>query len=117
MCQIEANRVWCEANLEGDTQNVIATMSQERKTQLSEQLEQVCPTSWKMPFGGPYVVMVQELEKRGGPSFFEKWLSASNMLHDSLHRRYPLCRKEREKLGLFGSSEECLEAWYKNIRD
>lgn len=115
-CQIEANRVWCKLNLYGydDGKKVFSGMSESQKRQAYQQLEQACPVSWSMPLGGPYVFIVRELERRGGPSFSEKWLPAAGMLENSLQRTYPSCRSVRSKLGLSGDNE-CFEAWNKNI--
>lgn len=106
-CQIEANRAWCDSNLEGD----VTGLGELQKKQLS----QACPTLWSMPFGGPFVVIVVELEKNGGPALVEKWLPASHMLKEALRRRWPACSQARWSLNLTDNPGKCFDAWNKNI--
>jgi len=118
-CQIEAIRVYCDLNFEGDAREVGKTVSDEIKKQWATALSKSCPNIdiWNMPFGGPPVFAVKELEKEGGPSFVESYLPASWVLKRAFQKAFQGCERERERLSLFNNPKVCFNGWIKNIDD
>jgi hypothetical protein len=116
-CQIEVIRIYCNANYEGDARKVSESETTETKEQWMNHLKKFCPSHdhWNMPFGGPPVLVIREVEKEGGPGIIETYAPASWLIERVFKRLFEGCSREREKLGLFQTPRECVEAWVKNI--
>jgi len=118
-CRIEAIKVFCEQGWDGDSNKVAENLQAQgwKKEQVADFFcEKVCnPTGWNTPFGGPYVFVVQELERSGGPTFFERWLPAAPMLARVFRARFPQCTTQRKSIGLVGDNKHCLEAELKYL--
>jgi len=78
-----------------------------------EDLGPYCPHFWIMPFRGLPVFAVQELEKRGGPGFYEKWLPATHMIEWAYQARFPKCSAQRKIVGLVAETKGCFDGWLK----
>jgi hypothetical protein len=66
-----------------------------------------------LPFGGHPVIAVCEIEKEGGPAFFESFLPVSTMLKGVFEQVFRGCQREREKLGLYNDPQVCVGEWLK----
>jgi hypothetical protein len=114
-CQIEAVRVYCDLNYEGDAREVGKNASDETKRQWHKQLLSFCPNynMSRMPNGGPPVYAVKALEREGGPGTFEGYMPASWMLKRVFQKIFPGCDREREKLGFVNDPQACFNSWVK----
>ena len=73
-CRIDAIRIYCDANYEGDARGVWKEASDD-KTPIEQALKKFCPravTAWNFPLGGPTVLVLSEVEKEGGPGMIER---------------------------------------------
>jgi hypothetical protein len=117
-CKIEAINIYCDLNVEGDARGIGKDASKDTKDKWADSVSNAgCPMIWNMPFGGPYVLAVRELEKEGGPGLVESYLPASRMLKRVLQQKFKGCERERERLGLFNPSQSCAASWLKALDD
>jgi hypothetical protein len=116
-CRIDAIRIYCNANYEGDARSVWQSASTETRRQWTEHLKKFCPNfdAWTFPFGGPPVVVLRGAEKEGGPGFIETYAPDSWFIGRVFEKLFNGCAQEREKLGLFQEPEKCLDGWIKNM--
>src|ERR1700719_1689088 len=120
-CQIEALRVFCDQGWYGDETHVKEKLLAQGWTQekwvtfFEKEYEPYCPHSSNMPIGGPAVIAVQELEKRGGPGFLESFSPALPMLVQAFKSRYPQCAAKRREYGLVSSNERCFDSSIRGI--
>jgi N-glycosylase/DNA lyase len=117
-CKIEAINIYCDLNVEGDARGIGNNASKDTKEKWADSVSNAgCPTIWNIPFGGPYVFAVRELEKEGGPGLVESYLPASRMLKRVLQQKFKGCERERERLGLFNTPQSCTTGWLKALDD
>jgi hypothetical protein len=116
-CQIEAIYVFCDANYEGDSRGVGKTANGETKRQWTDRLIKVCPNVdlFNMPFGGPPVYAIRQIEKEGGMGVIESYSPASWALKRAFGEVFGSCQIEREKIGLYNDSAVCVNGWLKNL--
>lgn len=120
-CQIEAIKVWCDREWEGDVTKVADRLISQGQTneQVSKKFEEAlspyCPNFFIMPFAGPAAVAVEQIEKQGGPGYLDRWLPASKMLERVFNERFPRCTQQRKSLGLVADTSACFDNWFKNI--
>ena len=120
-CQVEALRVWCDQEWEGDVTKVTDKLTEQGQTKeqilklYENTLGEYCPNPFNIPLNGPPTIAVQQIEKRGGPGFLEGWMSAAPMLARAFQDRFPKCNAQRKSIGLVADPKGCFEGWFKNI--
>jgi len=63
-------------------------------------LGDTCPSSWTdVPLDGTYILTLRLLQEQGGPSFFDRFLPAEEMVGRVYNKRWPYCTSKRESLG------------------
>jgi hypothetical protein len=112
-CLIEAIRIFCNANYEGDARLVSRAQSDETRKQWADHLGKFCPSLYPLERLFPPVYVLAELEKEGGPGIIETYAPASWLIERVFKKLFKDCPREREKLGLFQQPKGCLDDWVK----
>jgi hypothetical protein len=59
-----------------------------------------CPSADRMPIGGTYLLVLELLQKDGGPRLIDKFLPAEKTISATVNRRWPNCQHERDRQNL-----------------
>lgn len=116
-CRVEALRTFCDQGWFGDETHVKEKLMAQgwSKEKFSDffykEYLPYCP-DWffNMPIKGPAVIVVDELEKTGGPGFFGSFMPALPMLVRTFNSRYPHCTAKRKKIGLVNNNQSCFDS-------
>jgi hypothetical protein len=117
-CERIAAQVWCQEGFDG-TKVKPEGLKPWKRWQAAEAVSDACPKALDMPLGGIHYVAIKYWERRGGPSWLQRWFSARSIILQAYQSRWPKCqavRREYEAQTKPDEVERCVSAWLQVAR-